>query len=215
MALDIDIQGGLQGAATGASFGGMAGMAIGGGLGILGGTLANQASQRAAREQMQFQENMSSSAHQREVRDLRAAGLNPILSATHGGASTPSGSTYTAQNVAQGAVSSALEVRRIKDQLDNIRADTRVKDAERVLYSQKFNESQQATAKLLEETKGVSADNALREVDESLYRSRYGAALRFLEKTLGAAGQGARLLQDLPRSSRPTDKEVLRRYRRR
>lgn len=53
---------------------------------------ANVASAEQAQKQMDFQERMSSTGHQREVADLRAAGLNPLLS-VNAGASTPGGAS--------------------------------------------------------------------------------------------------------------------------
>jgi len=66
----------------------------------------NASSIAQAQKTMDFQERMSSTAYQRQVQDMLKAGLNPILSANAGGASTPSGAT--APIVAEDASAKAM-----------------------------------------------------------------------------------------------------------
>lgn len=62
------------------------------GLDYYSGAERNRDQIRAAREQMAFQERMSSTAYQRAMEDMRRSGLNPILAYKQGGASSPGGS---------------------------------------------------------------------------------------------------------------------------
>lgn len=93
-------------------WGPLASAALTGAIDFLGARAQNQAASAQAARQMAFQERMSNTAHQREVKDLRAAGLNPILSATGGsGSSTPSGAQAPVVSPTATAVSSAMQAR--------------------------------------------------------------------------------------------------------
>lgn len=54
-----------------------------------------------------WQEQMSNSAYQRAVEDMRKAGINPILAYTQGGASTPAGAQGTIGSASMGMSSSS------------------------------------------------------------------------------------------------------------
>jgi len=71
---------------------------------LIGSNKQNKAAAQMSREEREWEERMSNTAHQREVADLRAAGLNPMLSNGGSGASSPSTSATPVVNETEAAV---------------------------------------------------------------------------------------------------------------
>lgn len=102
-----------------------------------------------ARRQMRFQEGMSSTAYQRAMEDMRKAGLNPILAAKLGGASTPSGAMAKTPDLS-GATAKGLSISNLK-KLQDAQVEQSEATAEKIAAEKKKIEVE---TQILKDTEG-------------------------------------------------------------
>lgn len=192
-------------------FAGLGTALVSGGLSYLGGMMSQDKTderQRMAQEfnaaeaekNRDFQERMSSSAYQRSMVDMRAAGLNPILAYQKGPASSPSGATASttfspAMDVVTPAVSSAMQAFRLKHEVENmVSTNANLQETNKNLQSENMRINA-STANIHADTKIKNEifETALREAtkaktDEELYSSPIGRVMRLIGTTMRELG---------------------------
>lgn len=191
--------------------------AIAAGGSLLGAMDQNRQNAAEGRRNRQFQAYMSDTAHQREVADLRNAGLNPILSATGGqGASTPAGGQARMENAIAPAVSSAMDTIRLKNETAGLNSQINLQSAQataaaagamRDASAAKQNETQ---TKVLEtQFPAIQSESKFRknQAEQDLKFQNFDNIQRRIQNGLNSVGSAKDLLNPLKTGRLPTLKK--------
>jgi len=165
-----------------------------GGLGFLGQQMTNSANQANAQAQMDYQTQMSNTAYQRQVKDLEAAGLNPMLAYIKGGgASTPTGAMATYQSPVSGAVQAATSAK-APSEIRKTEAETSAAEASTDLTRKEIEVRDATIGKIRAEVKKIEEEIAnlpveRRRLEEEVRRTK-AAYINLAEQSALLAQQG-------------------------